>query len=168
MYRKRLKGYASIGYKTIIKGSPTLFDDVNDIDFSINEGQIFNGKTYFRPYKTDLGTAKHSIVLSSPKLYKVERNDLVEHLMNLSSQGIEVLVLTQTANEQAEYLQRKGLSVKIIPTLSLCTTIIDKSVVWYGAINALGYTSEEDNVIKVTDKNLADELTNALLSCNSA
>ena len=168
MYRKRLKGYASIGYKTIIKGSPTLFDNVNDIEFSINEGQIFNGKTYFQPYKTDLGTAKHSIVLSSPKLYKVERNGLVEHLMNLSSQGIEVLVLTQTANEQAEYLQRKGLSVKIIPTLSLCTTIIDKSVVWYGAINTLGYTSEEENVIKVTDNNLADELTNALLSCNSA
>ena len=168
MYRKRLKGYSSIGYKTIIKGQPTLFDNVNDIEFSINEGQIFNGKTYFRPYKTELGTAKHSIVLSSPKLYKVERNSLVEYLMNLSSQGIEVLVLTHTANGQTEYLQRKGLSVKIIPTLSLCTTIIDKTIVWYGAINALGYTSEEDNVIKVTDNNLADELTNALLSSNSA
>ena len=168
MYRKRLKGYASIGYKTIIKGSPTLFDNVNDIEFSINEGQIFNGKTFFRPYKTDLGTAKHSVVLSSPKLYNAERNSLVEYLMNLSSQGIEVLVLTHTANEQTEYLQRKGLSVKIIPTLSLCTTIIDKTIVWYGAINALGYTSEEDNVIKVTDNNLADELTNALLSSNSA
>lgn len=168
MYRKRMKGYASIGYKTIIKGQPTLFDNVNDIEFSINEGQIFNGKTYFRPYKTDFGTAKHSIVLSSPKLYKVERNSLVEYLMNLSSQGIEVLVLTHTANEQTEYLQRKGLSVKIIPTLSLCTTIIDKTIVWYGAINALGYTSEEDNVIKVTDNYLADELTNALLSHNFA
>ncbi len=168
MYRKRLKGYASIGYKTIIKGQPTLFDNVNDIEFSINEGQIFNGKTYFRPYKTDLGTAKHSVVLSSPKLYNAERNSLTDYLMNLSSQGIEVLVLTHTANEQTEYLQRKGLSVKIIPTLSLCTTIIDKTIVWYGAINALGYTSEEDNVIKVTDNNLADELTNALLSINSA
>lgn len=168
MYRKRLKGYASIGYKTIIKGQPTLFDNVNDIEFSINEGQIFNGKTFFRPYKTDLGTAKHSVVLSSPKLYNTERNSLVEYLMNLSHQGIEVLVLTHTANEQTEYLQRKGLSVKIIPTLSLCTTIIDKTIVWYGAINALGYTSEEDNVIKVTDNNLADELTNALLSNNSA
>ena len=168
MYRKRLKGYASIGYKTIIKGRPTLFDNVNDIEFSINKGQIFNGKTYFRPYKTDLGTAKHSVVLSSPKLYNAERNSLVEYLMNLSSQGIEVLVLTHTANEQTEYLQRKGLSVKIIPTLSLCTTIIDKTIVWYGAINALGYTSEEDNVIKVTDSSLANELTNTLLSMNSA
>ena len=168
MYRKRLKGYASIGYKTIIKGSPTLFDNANDIEFSINEGQIFNGKTYFRPYKADLGTAKYSIVLSSPKLYNVERNSLTEYLMDLSNQGIEVLILTQTVNEQTEHLQRKGLSVKIIPTLSLCTTIIDKTIVWYGAINVLGYTSEEDNVIKVTDNNLANELTNTLLSINSA
>lgn len=168
MYRKRLKGYASIGYKTIIKGSPTLFDNANDIEFSINEGQIFNGKTYFRPYKADLGTAMRSIVLSSPKLYNVKQNSLTEYLMDLSNQGIEVLILTQTANEQTEHLQRKELSVKIIPTLSLCTTIIDKTIVWYGAINVLGYTSEEDNVIKVTDSSLANELTNTLLSMNSA
>ena len=88
--------------------------------------------------------------------------------MELSNQGIEVFILTQTTNEQTEHLQAKGLSVKIMPTLSLCTTIIDKTVVWYGAINALGYTSEEDNVIKVTDSNLANELTNALLSIRSA
>lgn len=109
MYRKRLKGYASIGYITIIKGSPTLFDNANDIEFSINEGQIFNGKTYFRPYKADLGTAKYPIVLSSPKLYNVERNSLTEYLMDLSNQGIEVLILTQTVNEQTEHLQRKGI-----------------------------------------------------------
>ena len=29
-------------------------------------------------YITNLGTAKHSIVLSSPKLYNAERNSLVE------------------------------------------------------------------------------------------
>ena len=57
-------------------------------------------------YMSNLGTAKHSIVLSSPKLYNAEQNSLVEYLMNLSSQGIEILVLTYTANEQTEYLQR--------------------------------------------------------------
>ena len=55
---------------------------------------------------SNLRTAKHSIVLSSPKLYNAEQNSLVEYLMNLSSQGIEILVLTYTANEQTEYLQR--------------------------------------------------------------
>ena len=52
--------------------------------------------------------------------------------------------------------------------MSLCTTVIDKTIVWYGAINVLGYTSEEDNVIKVTDNHLANELTNTLLTMNSA
>ena len=47
----------------------------------------------------------------------------------------------------------------------MCTTIIDKSIVWYGAINALGYATEEDNVIKVVDDKLADELMKTLLSC---
>jgi hypothetical protein len=53
--------------------------------------------------------------------------------------------------------------VKIKSDLSICTIIIDKSIVWYGAINALGYTSEEDNFIKVTDNNLANELIEVLL-----
>lgn len=168
MYRKRLKGYASIGYKTIVKGQPTLFDETNDIDLSLREGQIFNGRTFFRPFSSDLQNAKHSIVISSPKLYKVEHNTFVGQLAELSHSGIEILILTSANNEQTEYLQIRGLSVKTIPSLSLCTTIVDKSVVWYGAINSLGYASEEDNVIKVTDNNLASELIELLLKSNSA
>lgn len=44
------------------------------------------------------------------------------------------------------------------PKLSLYTTIIDKEVVWYGSINTLGYASKDDNMIKVTDIYLANEL----------
>ena len=46
----------------------------------------------------------------------------------------------------------------------VCTTIIDKDIVWYGAINALGYATEEDNVIKVVDNKLANELLEVLLT----
>jgi hypothetical protein len=48
--------------------------------------------------------------------------------------------------------------------VSVCTTIIDKDIVWYGAINALGYATEEDNVIKVVDNKLANELLEVLLT----
>lgn len=68
MYRKRLKGYAAIGYKTINTAQPTLFDNINDIPSSVVENQIFNGSTFYRPYTSDLIKAKHSIVISSPKL----------------------------------------------------------------------------------------------------
>ena len=46
----------------------------------------------------------------------------------------------------------------------MCTAIIDKDIVWYGAVNALGYATEEDNVIKVVDNKLANELLEVLLT----
>ena len=158
MYRKRLKGYAAIGYKTINTAQPTLFDHINDISSSIAENQIFNGSTFYRPYTSDLTKAKRSIVISSPKLYRTEQNPLVTLLKELTQQGIEILITTVAENEQTAFIQSKGLSVKVKPKLSLYTTIIDKEVVWYGSINTLGYASKDDNMIKVTDIYLANEL----------
>lgn len=158
MYRKRLKGYAAIGYKTINTAQPTLFDHINDISSSIAENQIFNGSTFYRPYTSDLTKAKRSIVISSPKLYRTEQNPLVTLLKELVHQGIEILITTVAENEQTAFIQSKGLSVKVKPKLSLYTTIIDKEVVWYGSINTLGYASKDDNMIKVTDIHLANEL----------
>ena len=158
MYRKRLKGYAAIGYKTINTAQPTLFDNIKDIPSSVSENQIFNGSTFYRPYTSDLTKAKHSIVISSPKLYRTEQNPLVTLLKELAHQGIEILITTAAENEQTAFIQSKGLSVKVKPKLSLYTTIIDKEVVWYGSINTLGYASKDDNMIKVTDIYLANEL----------
>ena len=158
MYRKRLKGYAAIGYKTINTAQPTLFDHINDMSSSIAENQIFNGSTFYRPYTSDLAKAKRSIVISSPKLYRTEQNPLVTLLKELAHQGIEILITTVAENEQTAFIQSKGLSVKVKPKLSLYTTIIDKEVVWYGSINTLGYASKDDNMIKVTDIYLANEL----------
>lgn len=158
MYRKRLKGYAAIGYKTINTAQPTLFDHINDITSSIADNQIFNGSTFYRPYTSDLTKAKRSIVISSPKLYRTEQNPLVTLLKELAQQGIEILITTAAENEQTAFIQSKGLSVKVKPKLSLYTTIIDKEVVWYGSINTLGYASKDDNMIKVTDIHLANEL----------
>ena len=158
MYRKRLKGYAAIGYKTINTAQPTLFDNIKVIPSSVVENQIFNGSTFYRPYTSDLTKAKHSIVISSPKLYRTEKNPLVTLLKELAQQGIEILITTAAENEQTAFIQSKGLSVKVKPKLSLYTTIIDKEVVWYGSINTLGYASKDDNMIKVTDIYLANEL----------
>ena len=158
MYRKRLKGYAAIGYKTINTAQPTLFDHINDISSSVVENQIFNGSTFYCPYTSDLTKAKRSIVISSPKLYRTEQNPLVTLLKELTQQGIEILITTVAENEQTAFIQSKGLSVKVKPKLSLYTTIIDKEVVWYGSINTLGYASKDDNMIKMTDIHLANEL----------
>ena len=164
MYKKRLKGYASIGYRIISRHSPTLFDNVKDIGIPVSKEQIFNGRTFSRTYSSSIGDAKRSIVVSSPKLYRVERNVLVNQLRELAHNEIEVLIITSASNPETEYLLQRGLSVRILPEVKLCTTIIDKNIVWYGAINALGFATEEDNVIKVIDNKLANELLEVLLT----
>jgi superfamily II DNA or RNA helicase len=57
MYRRRLKGYASIGYKILEKVSNTLF--------GINQESIFSGINFQKPLLSDLSNAHHSIIFST-------------------------------------------------------------------------------------------------------
>lgn len=165
MYRKRLKGYSAIGYRILSNDSQTLFNATEDLQLSSYEGQIFNGSTFRQPFTRELKDLKRSIVISSPRLYHIERNVLVKSLVALQTDGIEVAILTAAENEQIVYLKNQGLFINIVPKLSLCACIIDKSTVWYGSVNVLGYPTEEDSIIKIVDIKLASELLNVIYDC---
>ena len=158
MYRKRLKGYSAIGYRVLSKDNPTLFDDTENLYTSSCEGQIFNGSTFRLAFMENLKSSRQSIVISSPKLYRTERNTFVKMLREFHVSGVQIAILTSEESSQTNYLKSLGLYVKIVPKLSLSSCIIDRSTVWYGSINILGYVTEEDNIIKITDGKLANEL----------
>ena len=42
-----------------------------------------------------------------------------------------------------------GVQVNVKEKLSLHASIIDKSIVWYGSVNYLGYNAEDDNAIRI-------------------
>ena len=158
MYRKRLKGYSAIGYRVLSKDTQTLFDNTDDLQTSSYEGQIFNGNTFRLAFMQNLKSSRQSIVISSPKLYRTERNTFVKMLREFHVSGVQIAILTSEESSQTNYLKSLGLYVKIVPKLSLSSCIIDRSTVWYGSINILGYVTEEDNIIKITDGKLANEL----------
>lgn len=162
MYRKRLKGYSAIGYRVLSKDTQTLFDNTDDLQISSYEGQIFNGNTFRLAFMQNLKNSRQSIVISSPKLYRTERNTFVKMLRGFHVSGVQVAILTSEESSQTNYLKSLGLYVKIVPKLSLSSCIIDRSTVWYGSINILGYVTEEDNIIKITDGKLANELLDVI------
>ena len=164
MYRKRLKGYASIGYKTLTKGLSSLFVEDIETDAVVSDEYIFNGLTFRHPFLSDLKRARSSIIISSPRLYKVEQNALFNKLCDYAHNGIDIVVITAYESEATEYIRARGAAVKIIPTVSLCASIVDKSTVWYGNINMLGYISKDDNMIRVEDSSLANDLVRELFS----
>jgi len=164
MYHNRLRAYAAIGYQTIQIGQPTLFGKIGDLPAYSEDSQIFNGMTFFKSLIKDIATAKRSVVISSPRLYRVMNNKLVSLLKEQSANGVEVAIVTAMHDEQCDFLQSSGLHVTTKPNLKLCTIIIDKSLVWYGSVNALGYNSDKDNIIKMKDKKLADEILGIVLN----
>lgn len=164
MYHKRLRGYAAIGYKTIQLDQPTLFGEISNLPMTSEDGLIYNGMGFFRPLAKDIVNAKRSIVISSPRLYRVTSNKLVSLLKEQSANGIEVAIVTATNGEQVDFLASLGFHVTNKPGMKICTVIIDKSVVWYGSVNALGYNSEKDNIIKLKDEKLASEMQNVVFA----
>ena len=162
MYHNRLRAYAAIGYQTVQLGQPTLFEEICDLPAYYEDSQIFNGMTFFKSLIKDIATAKQSVVISLPRLYRVTNNKLVSLLKEQSANGVEVAIVTAMHDEQCDFLQSSGLHVTTKPNLKLCTIIIDKSLVWYGSVNALGFYSDKDNIIKLKDDRIVAEMLNVL------
>ncbi|WP_320970120.1 TOTE conflict system archaeo-eukaryotic primase domain-containing protein [Bacteroides nordii] len=153
MYKRRLKGYASVGYKIQQNDSKDLF--------GIGQGVIFNGKNYQNLFFADLSKASKSVIISATKLWFAKRAPILELLADLSARGVEVIVFTRQLLDKDKILLN-SVQVNVKEKLSLHTAIIDKSIVWYGSVNYLGYNAEDDNAIKIADSFIAEEIIKIL------
>jgi superfamily II DNA or RNA helicase len=148
MYRRRLKGYAAIGYKTY-EPTTSFFED--------NSGIIYNGQNFEQSFLQSLNIATKSVVISAPQLKFSSYNKIVSVLSELFKRGVSISIFTQTQNTLTEYLKRQGVTIHLSDTLLYCA-IIDKSTTWYGSINYLGYNSAEQNAIKITNNHVAIDI----------
>lgn len=149
MYRKRLRGYASVGYGV---PKPTDGNSVSKPEL------IYDGQTFSEPFHQDLLAAKHSIVISCQKIKFKYAPRLLYLLRDLMTNGIEVVVWVKEQGYSENELRNNGIEVQCDETLSVQCAIIDKSTVWYGSINFFGYNTEENNVIRIADSFIANEL----------
>ena len=154
MYRKRLKGYASIGYR--IRNNEA-FDSL----FPITD-VIYDGQNFELPFISDLSKAKQSVVVSCPKVKIGRHSQIADRLADLMANGIEIVLYTKEENEDTISLQHQGISVIYKDHLSLHAAIIDKSAIWYGSVNILGYRSLEDNLIRFRNPEIASNLLDSL------
>ena len=154
MYRKRLKGYASIGYR--IRNNEA-FDSL----FPITD-VIYDGQNFELPFISDLSKAKQSVVVSCPKVKIGRHSQIADRLADLMANGIEIVLYTKEENEDTISLQHQGISVIYKDHLSHHAAIIDKSTIWYGSVNILGYRSLEDNLIRFRNPEIASNLLDSL------
>ena len=154
MYKRRLKGYASVGYKIKSNVPMDLFNESQSV--------IFNGHTYQSEFFKDLYKAKRSVVISATKLWLSKHSPLLDILKGLLARGVEVIIVTKSNLEKEEQLKGTGASIRVNNSLSIDVAIIDKSLIWYGCVNYLGYNTDENNAIRIYDSTLAENILEVL------
>ena len=60
--------------------------------------------------------------------------------------------------ELQERMRRNGFEMNLVEDYCQHYCIIDKEIVWYGSMNFLGKKDSEDNLMRVSSKEIASEL----------
>ena len=153
MYRKRLKGYASVGYGTMTTSNMTE---------TKKQELIFDGDTYKATFQQDLIGIKQSLVISCQRIKYKYPPRLISQLWDFLHNGIEIAIHIKEQGYNEEDLSNAGIDVIHREDLSIQCAIIDKSIVWYGNVNFFGYNNEDNNVMRICDISIANELLNVI------
>lgn len=153
MYRKRLKGYASIGY-----GKDTDASLTNQAKTQL----LYDSVSYKEPFLHDLLAAKHSVALSVPQVKFRYKPAIMATLSTLLGNGIEIVVHVKNSGYNEAELADAGIELRCHQEQSIQCAIIDKSIVWYGNINFFGFNSGDCNIMRIEDLKVAEEMIDAL------
>ena len=155
MYRKRLKEYAAAGYG---KNVVSYKSDKNPQEL------IFERNSYEVAFQNDLAKAKHSVVIAVPKVKFKYKPAIISTLTKLLHEGVAMVVHIKEEGADEMELANAGMDVICSKEQTLQCAIIDKSIVWYGSINFFGYNSETNNVMRIADHRIANEMIEILYS----
>ena len=157
MYRKRLKGYASVGYGTMSTSNMTE---------TTKQELIFDGNTYKATFQQDLIGTKQSLVISCLRIKYKYLSHLISQLRDLLHNGIEIAIHIKERGYNEKDLSNAGIDIIHREGLSIQCVIIDKSIIWYGNVNFFGYNNEDNNVMRICDASIASELLNVIYEDN--
>ena len=159
MYYKRLRTYKKIGYEIIM----------NTTEKKQETNAIFDSDSYISVFERDIEEAGMEIVISSPGINErgVQRN--IKTLGERHDAGVKITLLTlpgdgypkeriEKTKELIAELMGLGVTVQEKPGMHEHFAVIDREIVWYGSVNLLSNAKEEDNLMRVKSKEIAQEL----------
>ena len=154
MYHKRLSGYAAIGYT--VRGDKSAPEA---------ENRIFNQEEYWDAFSLDIANAQRDILITSPYLHISQ----VKRFLKLLPKDVRLTVISgDEASFQPEtwakminavkLLEDSGATVILKSKVYQRYAVIDKSTIWYGGINFLGFEKAAHGTMRLCSTELAKEL----------
>ena len=154
MYHKRLSGYAAIGYA--VRGDRTS---------PASESRIFSQEEYWETFSRDICNAQKEILVTSPYLHIAQ----VKRFLKLLPKDIRLTIVTgdeasfkpeawAKMSDALKLLEDFGATVILQPKAYQRYAVIDKSTLWYGGINFLGFEKAAHGTMRLCSTELAKEL----------
>ena len=125
--------------------------------------------TYSDTCWRDIEEVNHSVIVSSPRLNNDKVNRIISKLAGRQEVGVKVTIVTwhpdaykygrdDTRMELMERLRRAGFEIRLAEESCEHFAVIDGEIVWYGSMNLLSKEDADDNLMRVSSKDIAAEL----------
>ena len=162
MYGKRLKGYASIGYKTKLK---TVSHSPTDV--------IFDKNSFFPVYLNDIDNALKQVLIVSPFVTKKRVAQMMHHFNIILKNQVKITIMTRPVKVFKEsrktilektfaILKAAGVQVLFKSNIHQKFAIIDQKITWYGSINLLSFGYSEESIMRLASSSIAYELAQSI------
>lgn len=134
----------------------------------MNNSSLFNEKTFYDQFLSDLHNCKDEVIIESPFITKSRMKKFYPILEKLLSKGVNIYVVTRDPGEHESYVLKTQAEEVIcrfeemgIQTL-ICggnhhrkLAILDRQILWEGSLNILSQNNSREIMRRIDD----DELT---------
>jgi superfamily II DNA or RNA helicase len=157
MYRKRLSGYAAIGYRAKA-----------DIVAEKSADIIFDNTNFLPVYQIDMMHCARQMVIVSPFITNRRVSRMLPEMATLARR-VSVIVVTRPADTYKHKdiplleatlssLENAGVRLVFRANIHQKFAVIDQKIVWYGSINLLSYGGAQESIMRLESPNIAQEL----------
>ena len=159
MYHKRLKGYASIGYSV----------STEQQDVALGSDIIYDQITFQERFLQDIAQARESVVIVSPYVTSKRVRWIEAALQPCTQKQVNVSIITRTPASLPVSSRKAGeIAIGLLRAYPIHIifregihqkfAIIDGSIVWYGSINLLSFSTSQESIMRLHSSSIARAL----------
>ena len=172
MYKRRLKTYASLGYKTIVNATETAK--------TAEEGVFLNAGMFRTAFRKDVSSAQRSIRIAAPYASMALASALEADFASAAARGISISCTicrkkplpdadpnriskkgdVQFSSAIAK-LEGAGCEVSFDSAVPSGLAVFDEKTVWYGSLPLLAFPKAEDCSLRFENAEIAHEVMDA-------
>lgn len=165
MYQNRLKGYKQLGY--------SVKQNVSENEENLSDSKLFTTEDYKSAFENDLLSASSKIVISANYLSKAEVQNFILLASSLITKGVNVFVFVTKSKDESKQKKLtlckkllKDVGIKVFEKEELCqkVSVIDEKILWYGSVNFLGYTENEECCMRIMEPKIASEIEGEIMA----